>query len=128
MLKVWYENGGVDKFIEMSEDKSVLFDKKLSDAIEDELVLHVDIDGESKEVLRVDWNDEEIIFMSPSCTIDSGALRHVNADDWDECICNNCGYTWNASETDHFNFTCCERCYSCDIGGEYGFSSNNKQQ
>lgn len=38
---------------------------------------------------------------------------------WDECICLECGHTWNASETDHFNFTFCEICTSDNIGGEY---------
>jgi len=38
---------------------------------------------------------------------------------WDECKCKTCGHKWNASETEHFNFTFCESCGSQDIGGEY---------
>jgi len=45
--------------------------------------------------------------------------RYMNKIEWDECICLDCEYTWNASETDSFNFTSCEMCMSNNIGGEY---------
>lgn len=43
----------------------------------------------------------------------------MNEENWDECICNDCGFTWNASDTEHFDFTCCAICGSENIGGEY---------
>ena len=46
-------------------------------------------------------------------------MSKIDEKRWDECVCNECGYTWNACETDHFNFTCCEMCLSDNIGGEY---------
>ncbi len=39
--------------------------------------------------------------------------------DWDECTCKDCGFTWNASEDEHFNITFCSNCHSTNIGGEY---------
>lgn len=40
-------------------------------------------------------------------------------DRWSECECEDCGYVWQAIETEHFNFTWCEICYSNNIEG-YG--------
>ena len=52
---------------------------------------------------------------------------------WDECICLNCGHTWNASEDEYFNFTFCYNCHSDKIGGEYWreelkIENNNKNE
>jgi hypothetical protein len=38
---------------------------------------------------------------------------------WDTVKCKDCGYTWRASETDCFNFTCCVMCGSLKLIG-YG--------
>ena len=40
-------------------------------------------------------------------------------ENWDECICNDCGHIWYASDDDHFNFTTCDICSGEDIGGKY---------
>ena len=45
-----------------------------------------------------------------------------------ECTCNNCGYTWDASKTEHFNITFCDACGSTDIGGNYWGKSSNREK
>lgn len=43
----------------------------------------------------------------------------IDQDNWSECTCNECGYTWQAVDDEHFNFTLCNSCFSTDIGGVY---------
>jgi DNA primase len=50
----------------------------------------------------------------------SSALIYLDTiDDEDDepwtCTCNNCGHEWSPSETEHFNMSCCEVCFSTDI-------------
>lgn len=42
-----------------------------------------------------------------------------------QCECLDCGHTWNPFNTEHFNFTCCEVCFSDKIGGGYHQNNNN---
>jgi hypothetical protein len=47
---------------------------------------------------------------------------------WSECVCKDCGYTWNAIDDEHFNCTCCPDCYSLNIGGHYHKISSKKDE
>lgn len=41
---------------------------------------------------------------------------------WDEIKCLKCGYTWNASDDEHFNISFCENCHNSKqkyLGGKY---------
>jgi len=40
-------------------------------------------------------------------------------EDWSECRCKDCGHTWNASKTEHFNISFCNSCHGTNIGGKY---------
>lgn len=43
----------------------------------------------------------------------------VTKNDWSECTCKDCGHTWNASDTEHFNISFCNSCHGFNIGGKY---------
>lgn len=45
---------------------------------------------------------------------------------WSHCQCKDCGYEWNAGETEHFNISFCDNCHGFNIGGKYHEPSNPK--
>jgi hypothetical protein len=49
----------------------------------------------------------------------------INNSDWSECKCKDCGYTWNASDTEHFNISFCNSCHGTNIGGKYYEQEDN---